>query len=100
MKRKLFETPPEEHLAWVDSSTSGGTPGDCWLRCLLCQRWVQDKASHSDGPEASKLHKTLGMRPIRCRWKSGRLLFFVVFGCSLSLSLSLFLFSILQGGPE
>jgi len=40
-----YPDPPEEFLAWVpvDEAQQGG---ERWLKCILCQKWVNDEWSH------------------------------------------------------
>lgn len=49
-----YAAPQQEHLAWVPWSTDPGS--DRWLKCLLCDKWVQDWKSHTGtfrNPEGS-----------------------------------------------
>jgi len=56
--------PDEPYLAWVPADDGSGKH---WLRCLLCEKWVEDEVSHSgseEAPAGSQEHQK------RLRWWS------------------------------
>ena len=52
--------PALPYLAWASAPRSTAQPGDMWLKCLLCDKWVWDEESHSGAPlhpAGTKLHR-------------------------------------------
>jgi len=62
LQKSGYKPPELPYLAWAFDDSDPG--GDRWLKCLLCNKWVQDETSHSgtqSAPAGSKDHcKRLG----------------------------------------
>ena len=56
MPRGRCKTQEPQYLAWFLTNPADPS-SERWLRCLLCEKCVQDERHHSDVPEASKDHK-------------------------------------------
>lgn len=59
LKKTGYAAPALEYLAYVPS-VPGDNNSERWLKCLLCQKFVQDDTSHSgtkENPQGSVQHK-------------------------------------------
>ena len=52
--------PALPYLAWASAPRGTAQPGDLWLKCLLCDKWVWVEEDHSGtpaNPAGTKLHR-------------------------------------------